>query len=129
MSPPCAATTEAAIDQPRRRRQRARNARIDHRERKPELPRQHIDRRATGQIVHHHLRRHLLRECAHARGRDAVITGEHHDARLCEARSLRLQREPDADRERFESAERALRFRTCIEPSLQIGSSDGPRCE
>ena len=61
--------------------------------------------------------------------RNAVITGEHHDARLREARPLRLKRDADADRECFESAQRALRFRARIEPALQVRLGDDARSE
>ena len=120
---------QAAIDQPGCRLEWSGHACIDHREREPQLPRQNIDRRAAGQIVHHHLRRDRLRKRAHARRRNAVITGEHHDARLREARPLRLKREADADRECFESAQRALRFRARIEPALQVRLGDDARSE
>ena len=55
--------------------------RIDHLQRKAVLARKHIDGRATGEHVGHHLHRHGLRKGGHTFGGNAVVGGEHHHLR------------------------------------------------
>ena len=72
---------------------------------------QHVDRRAAGVEVGHHLRGHLGGKRRHAGGGDAVVAGEHHHARPLElpwrAHAL-ARRHPD--RQLLEPAQRAGRL-------------------
>ena len=80
----------------------------------PELgargPAELIDGSAAGDEVRDHLRRHRRRIGGDAARRDAVVAGEHHDARALQPRRMPALPGGEPDRQLLEPAERARRL-------------------
>jgi adenosylcobinamide kinase/adenosylcobinamide-phosphate guanylyltransferase len=118
------AQAEAAVQQAWCGLQDRGNPRVDHRQRQAVLACQHIDGRASSEIVRDHLRRDFRWIGTDASQSNAMVGREYHDARLRETWLLSLQDQPDAHGQRFQLTERAARLGAGVQAPLQSLSSD-----
>jgi len=92
------------------------NAHIHHGDSRTDMPRQHVDRRAAGQEIVHHLWRDLLRVCAHPFSHHAVIAGHGDDDLVRDARAWIAGDAGYLDGQRLQPAETTLRLSQHILP-------------
>ena len=99
----------------------ARHAAVDDRQFQRGLARQHVDRRAPGEEVQHHLRRDFLRIGRHTGLRCAVVARKHCDAWRAQVRAEALLDQAKLQRDVLKLAKAAHRLGAGVEALLEGG--------
>jgi hypothetical protein len=114
------AHAEFAIEQLRMSRKHRGDARIDHRQRRAELSRQHANRSAAGQEIVDHLRSDRGWISRDTFGDDAVVASEHQHLSVFDFRRQPALHARDPGGQRLQFAQRSRWFGFCRQFALDV---------